>query len=142
MLRPDSYGFNCFFSPDCRAAWRLAGIRRRVFFPEKEETYIPFFADDRKEPGNAVVCGCFWRSSENAFRAHRLRPGWNSGKVPEMRHSLEAELETPGIAFPWMEQDVRLCFHGEAGCRLFDPDSIRGKQRVLRQLRDTLEPPG
>ena len=95
--------------------------------------------DARKELGNAIVCGCLWRSAENACRAYRLRREWVPDKIPEMRHILISELDTLSIALPWVEKDVRLGFHGEAGCHLFDPDSIRGKQKILKQLLDNLE---
>lgn len=56
--------------------------------------------DDRKELGNAIVCGCLWRSAENAYRAYRLRKEWSDEKVHEMRRIILAELETLHKALP------------------------------------------
>ncbi len=87
--------------------------------------------DDRKELGNAIVCGCLWRSAENAYRAYRLRKEWSDEKVHEMRRIILAELETLHKALPRVEKDPRLGYHGEPTCHMFNPVSIREKQDLL-----------
>lgn len=90
--------------------------------------------DDKKELGNAIICGCLWKSTEHAYRAYRLRQNWESEKIGEMRHIIFAELENIRFALPWVEKDDRQGYHGEAHCRFFDPASIREKAVLLEKM--------
>ena len=89
--------------------------------------------DDRKELGNAIVCGCLWRSAENAYRAYRLRKEWSDEKVHEMRRIILAELETLHEALPRVEKDPRLGYHGEAFACFFNAESIHVKENFLQK---------
>ena len=89
--------------------------------------------DDRKELGNAIVCGCLWRSAENAYRAYRLRKEWSDEKVHEMRRIILAELETLHKALPRVEKDPRLGYHGEAFACFFNAESIHAKEDFLQK---------
>ncbi len=84
-------------------------------------------SDERHELGNAVICGCIWQSSENIYRAWRIRNNWNDSCKEEMLHILLSELETVRKALPWVEKDERQGWHGEAFVHLFEPESMRAK---------------
>ena len=92
--------------------------------------------DDKGELGNAVLCGMCWASTENAYRAYALRKEWSPEKIHEFRHIVNSELDVLTTALPYVENDVRQGFHGEAGYRMFDPELIRRKIKMLQRWRE------
>ncbi len=90
--------------------------------------------DEKHELGNAVICGCIWQSSENIYRAWRLRRNWEDSRRIELKHIVLSELETVGTALPWVEKDERQGWHGEAFERFFDPESMRRKALFLEAV--------
>ncbi|MFA6930542.1 MAG: hypothetical protein WCT05_09450 [Lentisphaeria bacterium] len=88
------------------------------------------------ELGNAIVVGCIWQSTENAYKAYRLRQHWSATHQIELRHIILSELAAVQTALPWVERDRRLGWHGEAHQRMFDPESMQQKVEFLQeQLR-------
>ena len=90
--------------------------------------------EEKYELGNAVICGCIWQSSENIYRAYRLRRNWDDSKRAELKHIVISELETVNAALPWVEKDERQGWHGEAFVRFFDPETMRRKIVFLEAL--------
>ncbi len=90
--------------------------------------------EEKHELGNAVICGCIWQSSENIYRAYRLRREWDDARRDELKHIVLSELEAVRTALPWVEKDERQGWHGEAFVRFFDPESMRRKIVFLETL--------
>ena len=90
--------------------------------------------DEKHELGNAVICGCVWQSSENIYRAWRLRREWTESGRAELEHIILSELETVRTALPWVEKDERQGWHGEAFVRFFDPETMKRKICFLESL--------
>ena len=92
-----------------------------------------------KELGNAVTVGALWESAAHAYRAYRLRLNWKEEKKEELLRIIREEIETVEKALPYVEKDVRLGYHGEAGIRFFDGESMRKKLSFLKEMEDRLE---
>lgn len=91
-----------------------------------------------KELGNAVTVGALWESAAHAYRAYRLRLDWKEEKKPELLRIIREEMKTVEKALPHVEKDERLGYHGEAGLRFFDGESMKSKLEFLKAMEEKL----
>jgi hypothetical protein len=90
--------------------------------------------DDRHEVGNAIIVGGIWRSTENAYKAYRLRKGWNRSKSRELFFIIKDEIINLKAVLPWLEKDPRQGYHGEAHQHFFNSAKLLKKIAILEEL--------
>ncbi|MBP5182515.1 MAG: hypothetical protein J6331_05750 [Lentisphaeria bacterium] len=94
--------------------------------------------DEKKEAGNMFICASCMQSAEHAYRAYRLRLNWEEKKSSELLHVVNGEIENVKNALFWVEKDPRQGWHGEAFVRMFTPESMREKLRILEEIQSKL----
>lgn len=94
--------------------------------------------DRKKEAGNMFICAGSIQSAEYAYRAYRLRKNWDESKKPELLHIINGEMENLKQVLPFVENDPRQGWHGEAFEHMFTAESIRKKLDFLEEIRQKL----